>query len=356
MPGTYLNLDLPSLADSMATIVAKLVAALSRVQDDLTPSITPGQLNINSALSMNGASLINTGSVQLVAGNVPTLAGNFYFANGEFYAVDATGPVRLTLNGALDASSIGAISGLGGTTAAVTYDLASTQFRFTSNIGVWADLVARNAFLQGTNGSVQMGVAASIAAARIFNFGSLPASGSSLLVYNAATSTLEDAAVTAPTNNLKGPLTVVGALTTQGDYKIAAGFGVTQDLPLAPAASSGSCTVSETFVQSTAAAWSYTTPSLSHVLRVNDRLTQFTLFWRAKGAGTATITISAFDTLAGTTATLQTFTDVGTGLHSVTCGLTTPITLTSSLKYFIAISGTANADVLGRVTLLYDHP
>lgn len=197
MPGSNLNLDLPELADPMATIVSKLVTALSAVQDDLAPKIVPSEINVNAALSMNGCALTNTGSVQLVAGNAPSSVGSIYYnTDGEFYAIDATGAVRITLNGALDASSFGGITGMGGTDAAVTYDLSTTQFRFTAEVGEYADLVARYFIMEGNAGTVQMGATANVNTAMQFNIDKMPASGVVPLVYDPSISAVRDGTIT----------------------------------------------------------------------------------------------------------------------------------------------------------------
>lgn len=372
MPGSYLNLDLPTGSDPMVTIVAKLVAALSAIQDDLTPDVTPSQININAALNMNGAALINTGSVQFVTGNVPTLPGSVYYNNGEIYVIDATGPVRLTLNGALDAASIGGIGGLGGTTAAETYDLASTQFRFTSATGVWADLVARHLILEGVSGSVQFGVDSAIATSRQINIKSLPGTGTSLMVYNGATSTVEDGAVTGATNTLAGSLAVAAALTagttvTATDYKLSGTVG--QDIDLFPspqAASTSACNVTDYAngfatsqgILATAGSWSWNSKSLLNWMRDGDRLKQITLLWRVKSTGTATISLVSVDCGTDVQTTIQSFTDVGTGAHSLTCTLTTPPTVTTGAKLYIYItaSDASAGDRITRINLAYDHP
>lgn len=143
MPGAPLNLDLPQLADTLATTVSKIAVALDVIQRDLSGRIVPAQMNINAALSMNGSALLNVGSMQLAAGNVPSTPGSVYFSGGELWVRDTTGPVRLTLNGAIDAASVGGISGLGGTAASVVYDLSSQQFRFLADAaGAKADVAA----------------------------------------------------------------------------------------------------------------------------------------------------------------------------------------------------------------------
>lgn len=204
MPGVNLNLSLPSLSDNLATIVSKTATALSAIQNDLTPKVTAGEININAALPFNGNAATGLGSIQLATGNTPTAAGSVYYLNGEFYCIDSTGTIQLTANGSLNASGFGAIVGdYGGVNPArVTYVAASSQYQFTSSAGVWADLVARSIILEGSAGTVQLGVDAAINTARVANFKSLPTSGVSVLVYNAATSTIEDGGVTQVSNAL----------------------------------------------------------------------------------------------------------------------------------------------------------
>lgn len=219
MPGVNLNLDLPSLTDPMATAIAKLVTALQAVEDDLAGKILPSEININAALSMNGNALTNIGSLQMLAGNAPTAAGSIYYSNGEFYAIDAAGTIRLTLNGALDITATGGFVGdygQPGVNAAASYDNASQEYRFYSDggLGTWADLVCDDLVLEGTNGSVRLGVDAAINTARQVLFKSLPTTGVGLLVYNSATSTVEDLATTSPTAiSVTCPVTTTQAVT-----------------------------------------------------------------------------------------------------------------------------------------------
>ncbi len=220
MPGVDLNLDLPSLSDPLATIVAKFITALSVVEDDLAADVTPSEIDINTSLSMNGSALVNTGSVQFVAGNAPTSAGSMWYEDDEFWVQDATGAVRLTVDGAIDASSIGGITSLA-SPAAVTWDLASSQFRFTADSGVFADLSADDLVLNSASGSVRFSVADAITTAREFNIVDLPASGVSALVYDAASSSLKSSENTRITNALKATtLDVSGASTLTGNVTV----------------------------------------------------------------------------------------------------------------------------------------
>lgn len=208
MPGVDLNLDLPSVSDTLATIVSKLVTAVSTIADDLEAKVVPAEINVNTALGMNGSALTNLGSAQFVAGNPPTTAGSVYYNGGEFYAIDSTGTIRLTLNGALDAASIGGIGGdYGGANPAnVTYDTASQEYRFKVNTTTWADLVCDDVVLMGASGSVRLSCDSGITIARQINVNELPASGISMLTYDASTSRLADAQTVRATNVVKATI------------------------------------------------------------------------------------------------------------------------------------------------------
>ncbi len=211
MPGVNLSLDLPQLSDPLATVVSKTAAALTAIQNDLTPKVTAGALNINAALPFNGNPATGLGSIQLSAGNTPTAAGSIYYASGEFWAIDATGTIQLTSMGNLNAAGLAGIVGdYGGTNPArVTYVNASGQYQFTTAPGAYADLVARSVILEGSAGSVQMGVDAALTGSKTANWKSLPSSGVSFLVYKASTGTIEDGAVT----NVSNPLVSTAAIT-----------------------------------------------------------------------------------------------------------------------------------------------
>lgn len=193
MPGVDLNLVLPTTGDTLSTIVSKLTTALSAVKDDLAPRITPGRLNINSALSMGGNALTNVGGVRLLGGQ-STVVGTLYM-DEELNIVTTAGTVKLTSNGAINVGTVGTINGnYGGVNpASVYYDTASGQYRFTTNPGVWANLVSLTATLMGSAGSVRLGVDASVVGAQAIIVAALPATGVSGLAYQASDQTLRDA-------------------------------------------------------------------------------------------------------------------------------------------------------------------
>jgi len=158
MIGTDLDLDLPDLGDSLATIVSKTVVALSAIEDSHADLATPSALDINSNISFGGNHATNVGGVVLAAGNSPTAAGSFYYSGGKFYLKDATGVIQLSADGTINVSSSGGIGGdygQGGNPAVVTYDDASGQYRFKESTGpdVWADLVVDDVVLMETSGT-----------------------------------------------------------------------------------------------------------------------------------------------------------------------------------------------------------
>lgn len=208
MPGVDLDLDLPSLSDPLSTIVSKLVTAVSTIEDDLADRVTAGELDLDTTVSLNGNPLTNVGGVRLLGGE-STVVGTLYM-DEELNIVTTAGVVQLTSNGAINASSIGGIVGDygGANPAAVTYDDASGEFRFTEAPGTYADIVCDDIKLIGAGGSLRLAVDATLSGAQFLNFKSFPSSGVGLLVYQASDSTLIDGSAAAGAISLPVVLTV----------------------------------------------------------------------------------------------------------------------------------------------------
>lgn len=201
MPGSDLNLDLPTLSDTMADVVSKLVTAIETIEADLEPRVTAGELDISTNLSLGGAALTNVGGVRLTGGESTEVGTLYLHSDGEIYVVTSAGEIQLTADGAINIASVGTIGGdFGGANpAAVTYNDVAGEFRFTEDTGVWADLVGDDLILKSDSGSVRVGVDNAITTARTFNFKSLPASGVGGLAYDASNNALVDATVTRET-------------------------------------------------------------------------------------------------------------------------------------------------------------
>lgn len=344
MIGQDLNLTLPSNTETMASNIARIAAALSAIEDSIAELATPSALNINAPLDMGGNALINTTSVRLASGNVPTQAGSIYYFNGEFYAIDSTGLVQLTAGGAINAAGVGGIVGdYGGVNPAkVTYDTASAEYRFTKdNTPTYADLKAHDTILMvnGGTGYVRMGVDSAITTGRTFYFKSLPTSGISHLVYNAATSTVEDGAVTRATNQLLvTDISITGAihvpdmeqsLSMVGLNSFTGGGSISQTTPIEVNRGTGNATWT----------WEQHLP-----LRVGDILKSATVLFTKSAANLATLEIKKFNGVSITT--LATGTSSSASAVSITATIGSPTAVVSGESYFIVATGPSDVSSL----------
>jgi hypothetical protein len=357
MPGVNLNLSLPSLSDSMSTVVTKLVQALNTVQNDLAPKIAAGIININAALPCNGNPLTSVGYVTLASGQTPTTAGSIYFNNGEFYLVDAAGAIQLTASGAINVGVVGGITGMNATTAAVTYVNGSQTFQFTSNVGVYAKIQAANVILQGTNSTVTLGVDNAVVTPLTINIKSLPAAGISQLVYNASTATLEDGAVTAATNatTFNAKWTIGGS----GDY--AHTFLKEAAVPFVGSGADSNVTVTGLGITTTSAAPHWQSPiHTAWGLRVGDRIKLIDIVFSTAPAGTYNFSLFKIDTshaTEGGDTLIQSFsvTNPGSGTLSQV-SVTSPVAIATTERWFFTVGSAPSGAVLSFLAALYDHP
>ncbi len=363
MPGVDLDLDLPSLSDTMAVAIAKIAQALSDIGDDLAAKVITSELDINAALSLNGNALTNAGSVQLLAGNSPSVAGSiFYDTDGEFYAITAAGVVRLTSSGSVDVSASGGIGGdygQPGVNAQVVYNNANEEYTFYSDTDVYADIVVDDVVLQGENGSVRLGAGNDIDTQRQFIINGLPDSGVSVLVYNAATSSVEDASVTRATNDLKVTnLDVTGAIRTGArayTYPVLGGDVITNGLVSASTTAPG-----VTLTQTLGAYNAFirvpiidTTWRIQSVIVYSEASTLSNTYSLVETTWAASLPTSAFNasSIAGTTNTTATEPAIITP--------TTPFLLSAGHALWVKIvvpgPGVLNR-VIHAITVTYDVP
>jgi hypothetical protein len=100
-------------------------------------------LNINADLSFigNNATNLRSAKFQNQTSSLSGVSdvGCIYMSGGDLYFNSGAGqPVHMTSGAALNLSSAGSISGLSGTTAALTYSSANQTFYFTQNSGISA--------------------------------------------------------------------------------------------------------------------------------------------------------------------------------------------------------------------------
>lgn len=366
MIGTNPNLPLPQTTDTYSIAISKVAAWLSAIGVSLGDKATPGGLNINTALDFGGNAATNITSVQLASGNTPGVPGSIFYYNGEFYAIDSTGTIQLTAAGQLNAASVGGIGGdYGGVNPAqVVYDNASGQYRFYTNgtLGTWADLAAAHLVLEGAAATVTLGVDAALNVARIINIKSLPSSGVGLLVYNSATSTIEDIAATSPTAiSVTCPVTTTGNVTA-ADVKLT---GVHTHVVPAMAAMEGN--ISSSAFQHYRMPWGWelhgTNPvHYPVVLPVGSHISAIKLFLVKASPSSVTITVQLYK-YDSTTGSLTT---VGGGVNdarnspgrSTDSDITPNVTTAANEQYFVTVaaSGVGYLDTLLHLEVSYTRP
>lgn len=195
--GSNLSVTLPTTEDTFVDIVAKLSAAIELLAEVLEAPIDSGSLDITTALTLNGAPIINVGGLRLVGG-LSTQPGTMYIdSSGELHVVTTVGDIQITSNGDLNVAALGTIGGDygGGNPATVTFDDTSGEYRFQEDTNDWATIVAETfiAKVNGGAGSISFGALSSITTARDFKIKSLPASGVSGLAYEASSGGVVDA-------------------------------------------------------------------------------------------------------------------------------------------------------------------
>lgn len=358
MPGIDLNLDLPTLADPLNTIVSKLVSALSLIEEDLAAKVTAGEIDINTAISANGQRIRNVGGLQL-AGGLSTELGTLYMDGSDLWVRTASGAVKLTAAGQVNITGSGGIGGDYASPALVSYDLASQEYRFFAAAGVYADVVADDLVLkEGASGSVRFAVDPAITTARSVIIKTLASSGISCVVYNAATSTIEDAATSRITNDVKvttlgasGNVTLTGALSTlkHGDQSASQGF----DNDVLVSSGTVSTSIAGNFVKGVLSA-SGTFMVRIKGLKVGDRLKRFK--WTGSSSGAPTITLYRQTANAGTLLIPTTVTP-GTGIlisgteeHNVT----SPVSLAAGQTLWIKVVNGAQDFDLQEIERVWD--
>lgn len=355
MIGTDPNLDLPDPSgDTFADIVSKLVVALETLGDSVAERATPAALNINTAFNLGGNALTNVTSVQFVEGNNSQTAGSIFFFEGDFYAVDTVGIIKLTDNGAINVASVGGIVGdYGGINpASVYFDDSSEEYRFfdDGSTGAYADLVADDVVLKGTNGEIRLSVDDAITTSRTVNFKSLPTSGVSLLVYDPSDNSIKDNAVTAADNQINGANIYAGV-----DYKHGSTFR--KQALFGPALVLSNCGLSATTnlvkLVSSGAGWSWRGPDLP--LRSGDRIQTVGVYVSTAVAGDISVYLIKQFNGAETQYIIQTF-NPGTTAGSYAAAMGAPVAIADGETWSVRVDGASSGVHLTSYHYTWDHP
>lgn len=145
--GQSLGATIPAIGTAGTTYATNINDALTAIVDACEAGVsTSVGLTVDSDVDFDGNGIADASHLGLTnQASQPTTAGFAYIYNNEWYLNDGLGnDVRITLSGALDASSVGGIGGDygGGNPAAVSFNDASSKYTFTTDPGVYATLEA----------------------------------------------------------------------------------------------------------------------------------------------------------------------------------------------------------------------
>lgn len=350
MPGTFLNLVLPTGSDNMATVVSKTATALSAIQTDLTPRITAGQLSISGTLECGGALVNGVGGMTFVNGaSVATTAPSLFFSGGELYALTTAGAVKVTNAGVVNVAGSGGIGGdyPGHSGALVSLVYATNTYHFVSDPGAYSNLEFQSAILKYAGGTVTVGVDAAMAPATAsFNFKSLPTSGISLMAFDAATSGFQKAEAATITNAV-----------VINDLKVATNFRFTeawQKVLSGWVATVGASSIGPfSWGQTTGAA---ATAVAMTALRTGDRISAATVSLHKTTGGTATVKLYKYQMVPSTSTLVQTATTTFSGDVTVPCNPGAPVTVGIQEDYYVEVQLAAAGDVCRGASVTWDHP
>jgi hypothetical protein len=192
--GQDLGVDPPAVGATGPGYATTMNAAVQACIDAIEAGATTSTgLTVDSDLPMNGNDLTEAGSAQFEnKTDAFTTPLALYFRSGNLYANDGSGnQVRLIVNGALDASSLGGIGGdYGGANPALaSYDDANSKYLFKKNGTVYAAMEFGTArYVASTSGNVVSVLApASLAASYTVTWPTaVPASNGSAMVMSTA--------------------------------------------------------------------------------------------------------------------------------------------------------------------------
>ena len=214
MATPFMNLTLPTVSITIGpTWATQLNTALTSIDSHQhTPGtgqlIPSAGLNINADLgfsNFNATTLRTTRFFnQSTPLALPTDINCLFVSGGELWFNNQAGvPLQLTSNGSLSVGSIGGITGLGGTSAALTYNSGIGTFIFTQNPNQAANIDVGNVIIRNPIGTGNPGVTLSVGALSgnytLTLANALPASTSFL---------------TSATSGQLGYIATLGALTT----------------------------------------------------------------------------------------------------------------------------------------------
>lgn len=351
MAGFPLTLDLPTGSDNMATVVAKTATALSAIQSILAPSITPGQLALSGTVQFNGALLNAVGGVQFANGAaVATAAPALYFSGGELFALTPSGAVKITAGGVVNVAGSGGIGGdyPGHVGALVSLDYASTTYSFVHDPGAFSDLKFAHAKLTGALATITVGVDAGNAVSSSFNFKSFPASGISLMAFDASTSGFQKAEAAAITNAL-----TINDITVGTRLRVSEVWSKALSGWLQITGSASQFNANYGFQQNSASSCN---GLVDTGLRKGDRVLTVVCDFNKTTTGLLSVSLwKAFQNGSGATQ-IQAATTTATGAGTLTLTISSPTAIAVNEGWHVVVVTPALNDQMRMVQVTWDHP
>ena len=156
-----MSLTLPEvLVTSGPTYATQINTALDVVDDHdhstgKGKQITPTGLNINQDLSVGNNQLTNVKALKLTTQASVATLGSVYVKGVDLYYRDTNNnEIAITSSGAVAVSSVGAITGLGGTSGVASYVSASGLFNYQSDASTFAKVQSGDISIYSRAGSI----------------------------------------------------------------------------------------------------------------------------------------------------------------------------------------------------------
>lgn len=361
MPGIPLNLPIPTLSDTQTQVVTKVAQALTAIETDLTPQVTPSEININTDMQFNGNKAVNVNSIEFTNGtnNVP---GALYYDGADWFVVTPIGTIQLTQGGTINVAGTGGIGGdYVSASALVTFDNTVNKYKFFGAGAVNpSDLEFRNLVLKGTNANVTVGVSNNLLANKTINVESVPAFGIGLLAYDGATNTLIDGTAVPITRGHTfssfqafNSDIFVGGLLKHNTWTV--------EVPLTTGTESSSniaIQVGAGITGASAGTWTWSSVPLNSLgIRSTDRLTSFTVNHTKTTGGTTTVALGKRVFPSNTVSTIISFistTPISPG--DFPCTIVPAVSVVDRERYFISYTAPTQNDILRGITLNFDNP
>lgn len=347
MPGSPLNLDLPTIADSSTVIVTKLINAFNVVKTDLEAKVIPSEIDWVSTMNARTQPLINVSYLHLAQG-VSTTAGSLYYLDGELWVVTQAGAVKVTQGGLLNTGATGTVDYGGSATARITYNSIANEFRGTQEPGIWATWCGLSFKIQGSGGgSVNISAAAAVTGATSKVLTNPPASPS-YLVEDASGNVTPVTTVSFATTHSANITMSGGARIKHGDLSQA--FG-----PYNPVnVGGGTFTITSSGISTAAAGQCLLYWHLPVVIGKRLKAVHFRI--NKAGTGISTVHVYSKDATGALSASLGTNTSVSVGLQNLNVTLGTPLAVASDLGAVAFYSNpTGQTDSIFHAEFTYDE-